>query len=146
MLMPAVVPMVLLMWVAMFALPTVWIRATVLVFASGVLTLVALVVESRWRTRRLIRTDPAASRTYLLDLSDDSVMVSSDHFRSEITWNGIFRVVETPEFYIFFSGLFAAQHLPKRAMADGSGSERELRELIRRRSPDRGVNLLPDAG
>lgn len=138
-------PIILAMWVAMFAMPAVWIRVTVTVFLTVVLAFLALWYESRRRLRRLVLSEPGSTMVYHLDLRDDGLTITSDHVRAEFAWDAIRRVVETPEFYLFFGGLAAAQHLPKRVLATQDplgGSERELRELIRRRSPDRGANLL----
>lgn len=138
-------PIILAMWMAMFAMPAVWIRVTVTVFLAVILAFFAFWFESRRRLRRLVLSDSGSRAVYNLDLRDDGLTINSDHVRAEFAWEAIRRVVETPEFYLFFGGLAAAQHLPKRVIATQDpqgGAERELRELIRRRSPDRGANLL----
>lgn len=140
-------PMILAMWVTMFAMPAVWIQVSLIVFVTVVLVFFALLIEARRRLKRLVLAEPGSKAVYQLDIREDGLTISSDHVRAEFAWEAIRRVVETPEFYLFFGGLAAAQHLPKRVLATQDphgGVERELRELIRRRSPDRGANLLPD--
>jgi hypothetical protein len=140
-------PIILAMWATMFAMPAVWIRVTLIVFVTVVLVFFALWIEARRRLRRLVLSEPGLKAFVQLDIRDDGLTIASEHVRSEFAWEAIRRVVETPEFYLFFGGLAAAQHLPKRVLASQDphgGVERELRELIRRRSPDRGANLLPD--
>lgn len=121
--------------------PELLVPVTVAAYVAVVLTLIAIQFEQRRRMRRALLNDPHTREEHRFDVREDGLTVSCDHMRSELTWSAIRRVIETKEFYLFFCGPFAAQYLPKRVFVD-SGSEREVRELVSRLSPDRGSNLL----
>jgi len=113
---------------------------TALLAVGGVLAaLSALQAEARWRGRRALATDPHRDEPYLVELSAEGIRIYCDHVDARITWAGITCVEETAEFYLFLRGSSGGPAVPKRALSDSD--DQQLRELVRRWSPDRGAGL-----
>ena len=121
--------------------PEQWMGLAVLLTGHTLLVLAALFFEGRIRIRRQIVADPSIAKELEIDIDEAGVRVRQADLRSEAGWSGIVRVHESPEFYLFFTGPFAAQWLPKRVLG---ASEGDLRALIRSHAPDRGANLRPE--
>ena len=51
------------------------------------------------------------------DITDDNVMMHSGTESGGIAWDGVTRVVETPEFWIVFVGRMPATVIPRRIMS-----------------------------
>ena len=129
-----------LVGVAAFLLARSTWAITVLLTAAGVLALLhALQAEARWRTRRAQARDPHAGEPYEVEVGPEGIRSWCAHVDIRYTWDGITRVVETPEFYLFLRGPQGGPSIPRRLL--DAASDEELREVIRGRSPDRGESL-----
>jgi hypothetical protein len=114
-------------------------RTTVALVISAVTTAVwALQAEAKRRSRRLFVSDPHALEEYQLSVDADGLRAWCAHVDTRYTWNGFTRVRETTDFYLFLRPVGGVV-IPKRSL--DAGSEAELRELIRRWSPDHGEAL-----
>ena len=127
--------------VAMRIWPERWLQLAILLTVHTLLVLTALFFEGRIRIKRQIVADPAITKELALEVNAAGVRAEQADLRAEAGWSGIVRVHESPEFYLFFTGPFAAQWLPKRVIG---ASEGDLRALIRSHAADRGANLRPE--
>ena len=129
-----------LIGVAAFLLARATWHITVLLTLAGILALLsALQAETRWRISRARAGDPHASEPYDIEVGPEGIRTWCAHVDARYTWDGITRVVETPEFYLFLRGPGGGPSIPKRLL--DAASNEELRKGIREWSPDRGVSL-----
>jgi YcxB-like protein len=116
-------------WLVTICLSVMSIQAVFLIFR----------MEARRQTQHAFATDPHADEPYEIEIDPEGVRVWCAHVDTRYRWDGITRVVETPEFYLFLRGASGGTWVPKRLL-DSSGDE-ELRKMIREWSPDRGASL-----
>lgn len=131
-----------LVGVAAFLLArSVWAAAiTVMLAAGGVLAVtLAMQAEARWLSRRAQAADPHAGEPYEVEVGPEGIRAWCAHVDVRYAWDGITRVVETPEFYLFLRGPQGGPSIPKRVL--DAAADEELRERIREWSPDRGESL-----
>ncbi|HEY9225897.1 MAG TPA: YcxB family protein [Gemmatimonadaceae bacterium] len=112
-------------------------------FGLCLLTLFAK-LEQRLRWERAIEADPHSTEEHSVEVSDRGLAFWCNHARSELAWEGVRRVQETPKHFLFVCGPFGACAVPKRLMSDSEDGE--LRSLIRQHSPDQGVHLAHEIG
>jgi hypothetical protein len=125
----------------LLARPT-WLVTFFLSLLSVQAMLYVLKVDSRRQWRLALAGDPHADEPYEIEAGPEGIRVWCAHVDTRYTWDGITRVIETPEFYLFLRGAGGGAWIPKRLL-DAAGSE-ELRRLIRERSPDRGASLAAE--
>jgi hypothetical protein len=115
---------------------SIWaIAITILLTSAGVLAVtLAMQAEARWSSRRAQESDPHADEPYEIEVGPNGIRVWCAHVDSHYTWDGITRVSETPEFYLFLSGPSGGPFIPKRLL-DAKSNE-ELRKGIREWSPE----------
>ena len=113
---------------------------TFMIAAVGIMAVHnAVQAESRRLGRRAQESDPHADETYEIEVGPEGIRVWCAHIDARYMWDGITRVVETPEFYLFLRGPWGGPSIPKRLL-DAEGSE-ALRNRIREWSPDGGASL-----
>jgi hypothetical protein len=126
----------------LLARPT-W-QTTFMIAAIGILAMhLSLRAEARRLGRRAQEGDPHAGEPYEIEVGPEGVRVWCAHVDARYTWDGLTRVVETPEFYLFLRGPGGGPSIPKRLL-DAAGNN-ELRKKIREWSPDRGASLTGTA-
>jgi hypothetical protein len=117
------------------------IAITILLTSAGVLAVtLAIQTEARWLSRRAQESDPHAEEPYEIEVAPEGIRTWCAHVDARYTWDGITRVIETPEFYLFLRGSMGGPFIPKRLL--DAASNEELRNGIREWSPDRGSHLL----
>jgi hypothetical protein len=122
----------------LLARPT-WLITFLMTGVGFLAVLLPLQAEARWRMRRAQASDPHATEPYEIEVGPAGIRAWCAHVDTRYTWDGITRVVETPEFYLFFRGPGGGPSIPKRLL--DAASNEELRQGIREWSPDRGVSL-----
>jgi hypothetical protein len=114
--------------------------ATVLLAVGALLaTMAALQLEGQWRMRRALAADPHMDEPYTVEVGEAGLRTYCDHVDTSITWSGVTRVVETPEFLIFVRGASGGAAVPKRVLTPAD--DQVIRSMVRNWSPDRGRNL-----
>jgi hypothetical protein len=114
--------------------------ATVLLAVGGlVAAMTALQIEGRWRMRSALAADPHVDEHYTVEVGEAGLRTYCDHVDTSITWSGITRVVETPEFFIFVRGASGGAVVPKRVVTPAD--DQVIRSMIRNWSPDQGRHL-----
>lgn len=119
--------------------PSSPVLVTVIAVGGMMLMMFALQLEANSRTRRARRDDPHTEEAHDLEVSTEGIRAWCAHVDTRYTWDGITKVVESNEFYVFVRGSGGGPALPKRVLA--SDEESELRQLIAQCSPDRGAGL-----
>jgi len=104
----------------------------------------AMLLLSKWEARRqmnqALASNPHADEPYEIEIGPEGVHVWCAHVDTRYKWDGITRVVETPEFYLFLRAASGGTWVVKR-MLDTASNE-ELRQVISEWSPDRGASLI----
>jgi YcxB-like protein len=121
-------------WIVTFCLAVVGIQAVLLVFQW----------EARRQSSHALAADPHADEPYEMEIGQEGLRVWCAHVDTRYEWDGITRVVETPEFYLFLRGSSGGTWVAKR-MLDSARND-ELRQVICERSPDRGASLSAEGG
>ena len=116
-------------WLVTICLSVMSIQAISLIFR----------MEAARQTRHALAADPHADEPYEIEIDADGVRIWCAHVDTRYKWEGITRVTETPEFYLFIRGASGGTFVPKRLL-NFSGNE-ELRKMICEWSPDRGALL-----
>jgi hypothetical protein len=124
--------------IAYLIAPSTWLITSGLAIMAVVVAIWSLQAEAKRRARRLYAEDPHALEEYQLSVDANGVRAWCAHVDTRYTWDGFTRVRETSEFYLFLRPLGGVA-IPKRAV--DAEAEEELRQLIRRWSPDRGESL-----
>jgi len=119
-----------------------WIVTFLLILACILTLFSVLQAEARWRIGRAQVGDPHADEPYEIEVWPEGIRTWCAHVDMRYTWEGITRVVETPEFYLFLRGPGGGPSIPKRLL--DAASNNELRKGIREWSPDRGVSLTDE--
>jgi hypothetical protein len=125
----------------LLARPT-WLITIALTLTGLLVALYALQAEVNWRLRRARADDVHADEPYEIEVGPEGIRTWCAHVDARYTWDGITRVVETPEFYLFLRGIGGGPSIPKRLL-DAESNE-ELRKRIREWSPDRGASLTDE--
>lgn len=86
--------------------------------------------------RVFARQVPDARHPLQTVVSPQGVRVNTATATGEVAWTGLEKVVETPEFFLFFIADRNSRYLPKRALNGADGLAR-VRELVRRHGPPR---------
>jgi hypothetical protein len=84
-------------------------------------------VLPRLHARRFARESPDARHPLTVGVGAEGIEVASFSSSGRLSWNGIHRVVETPEFFLFYINPRLAHYLPKHAIS----SEDELGQVRR---------------
>ena len=116
-----------------------WIQVTVLAYIAVAVFPAVVRLEQRFRWRRAIKADPHSAEEQHVEVSDAGLRFWCEHSDSKLTWSGVRRVQETAHHYVFVCGPLGGCPIPKRVISDDD--EPELRDLIRRCSPDHGTHL-----
>lgn len=86
------------------------------------------------RAWQLSRNDPNVADPFTFAFFDDHLTIRLKTLRSDLAWDGLHAVGETPTMFLFYYSPRAAYFLPKRAVG---GEAAELRAWIRGRLPGR---------
>lgn len=119
-----------------------WLVTFCLAATAILAVLLVIWAEARRQSRGALAADPHADEPYEIEIGPEGIRVWCAHVDTRYTWDGITRVVETPEFYLFLRGASGGTWVPKRLL-DAAGSE-ELRRSVREWSPDRGASLATE--
>lgn len=109
--------------------------AALVPLAPWLLLFLASMATGRWGlprlyARRFARESPDARHPLTVGVGAEGIEVASFSTSGRLSWNGIHRVVETPEFFLFYINPRQAHYLPKHAIpsADELG---EIRRIAR---------------
>lgn len=116
-----------------------WPLVGALAFGGLFGALMALQWEARWRARRLVTLDPHNLEPHHVEVTDAGVRAWCEHVDMRLTWDGITRVAETSDFYVFVRGSGGGPTVPKRVLSDAEDAA--IRDLICRWAPDGGAFL-----
>ena len=113
--------------------------ATFLTYGPWVLLLLLILAFLRrgtgmlraWQTRR---SDPNVSHPFTHRLTQSGLSVSTHTADLDLRWDGMFKVRELPDFFLFYYSKRIAYYLPKRVVGDQDQVGR-VKELIRERLP-----------
>lgn len=94
--------------------------------------------EARRRTRATIARDPHALEPYRVAVDESGIRTVCDHIECRMAWSYFTSVRETTELYLFLRAI-GGYAIPKRVLDDATDTE--LRDLVRRWSPDQGSGL-----
>src|SRR5258705_4883430 len=90
---------------------------------------VALPLVQRWQLKRLYQHTPTWQQEQTHEFSEEGVRMSNPLSNSIIRWDAFVEVVETKEFFLFYSSRSMAHFLPKRAIT-APDQLRDLRALL----------------
>ena len=100
--------------------------------------LIFLALMSPWGMRLIYyvrwKGQPSRLAAITYDVTDGSVVVTTDTSRSEMKWETFTRFRESKNLFMLYAGRSLFYMIPKRAFA-GETEEAEFRELARRRVP-----------
>jgi hypothetical protein len=77
---------------------------------------------------------PCVSKPFHVSLTDAGVRTTCDHSDTLVKWDGVRRVVETGDFFLFYVSDRCAHYLPVRAL-DGPAAMERARDFILRHAP-----------
>ncbi len=84
-----------------------------------------------WQTRR---QDPNVNHPFTHALTSSGLNIHTLTTDVDLRWDGMHKVSELPDFFLFYYSKRIAYYLPKRVMGDQSQVDR-VKELIRQRLP-----------
>jgi hypothetical protein len=86
------------------------------------------------------RHDPSAKTEMFRVIENEGIQSGTGLSRVALKWEGIGRVIETPEFFLFYYNPRCAHYLPKRTIA-GPEELEAVRDFIRTKVAERAVLL-----
>jgi len=89
----------------------------------------------RATARKALANDPSLRGPQSRSVDETGLHVRGAGFAQDFAWSDIVRVVETPDFFLFYYNKRAAHYMPKRVL-DAAAIE-QVRALIRAKLPDR---------
>jgi hypothetical protein len=95
--------------------------------------------SAAWATRK---TDPNVAHPFTYELVATGLRVKTRTTETEIKWDGLHRVRERPEGFLFYYSARLAYQLPKRAIG-GDDALRAVRTYIRAHLPQE-IEFLPE--
>ena len=109
---------------------------------GAAIALLALQMHSHLRLKRAYSADQHADEPYNIEVSEVGIRTWCAHVDVLYPWDGLDRVVRTPEFYLFLRGPGGGAVIPRRVL--DPPSERELHGYIRESFLDGSVELNSD--
>ncbi len=82
-----------------------------------------------WKAYRLQIDEPSKEGEQTRSLSAAGLKISGPRMSVDLSWDGIRRIIETREFFLFFGSKSCAMYIPKRLLAEPNGVQ-EARRLI----------------
>jgi hypothetical protein len=100
-----------------------------------------LLVPTVYRTaaRKALANDPSLRGPQSRSVDENGLHVRGASFAQDFAWSDIVRVVETPDFFLFYYNRRAAHYVPKRVL-DAAGIE-QVRALVRSKLSHRATVL-----
>jgi len=110
--------------------------------------LVVIMILVRWGTpwlaaRRVERNDPSVKGEFRHVVADGGLAIQTVAASVQLTWEHLANVIETPEFFLFYSTPQTAYFTPKRVIP--APELRALRDMIRAHVGNRARLLSGDA-
>lgn len=111
------------------------LRLGPLVLVVGTLAWLFYPITGRIRAWQMQHSDPNVKHPITHTLDENGYHISTHTADIDLKWPGIYKVRETPEFFLVYYSRRYAYYLPKRVI-DGQEEVSKLAEWIRGRLPD----------